>query len=45
MKQMRLCMNDAVAFSIEAKREIIAFDIVAFSKVKRFSVVIADKEM
>lgn len=42
---MRLCMNDAVAFSIETKREIIAFDIVKFSTEMRFSVVIADKEM
>ena len=38
-------MNEAVAFSIETKREIIAFDIVQFSREFRFSIVVADKEL
>lgn len=45
VRAMRLSMNDALNFAIEAKREIIAFDIVAYSKVSRFTLQVEEVQM
>ena len=45
MKDMRLSMNLAVNFAIEINREIIAFDIVEFSKKSFFTLQIDEKIM
>lgn len=43
--EMRNCMNDALWFAIETKREIIAFDLIQFSNERAFALSFEEKQM
>jgi hypothetical protein len=45
MKQFRESFNEALAFSIEAKRDNIAFDLTSFARSHTFQMTIKDEEI
>jgi hypothetical protein len=44
-RDMRACMNDALSFAIETRRETIAFDLINFSNENAFAITFCEKAM